>query len=83
MNENAQRLGIIRLVYLLGSEPKHFGYQNMLRALKQWDALPFRHSAIYCITPSSSWDHVIDVAINMASPFVRLRTRAVTGEWHQ
>jgi hypothetical protein len=32
---------------------------------------------------SSSWEHVIDVTINMVSPFVGLRTQAITADWHQ
>jgi hypothetical protein len=54
-----------------------------LRAVEQWDVLPFQRAAIYCIIPSCSWEHVIDVTINMVSPFVGLRTHAMTGDWHR
>ena len=81
-NENAQRMGIVRIFYLL-DDWYSFDYEVARQRVNVANAVPIRFAACYAIFHNSLWGQVVDCVIHMLTQFVRVRTRSICGEFYQ
>jgi hypothetical protein len=81
-DENVQKLGIVRVGYLLDQQKKTdiTEIDHFRRITKFFEALPFRTAALYIISKPNIWDGVINASLRLLNPATRVRTRLLSGE---
>jgi hypothetical protein len=79
-SESVQRQGIVRVGYFHQSYPRGGPDQELIRMSVQLiEAVPVRSVALYLVAGSSLWLQTIDLIVLLARPWLRVRTRIVTG----
>jgi hypothetical protein len=81
-NENLQRIGIVRIAYFHQSYPRGGPDNEFIRAATSIiEAVPIRTSAVYLASGSSLWAKSCELILLVLSPFVRVRTRVISGKY--
>jgi hypothetical protein len=80
-NEISQRLGIVRVVYFHQRYPSGGPDNELLRLMVPiMEAVPVRCVAIYAVSGSGLWSQTVDLFLLLLSPFLRVRTRTISGK---
>jgi hypothetical protein len=81
-DENVQKLGIVRVGYLLDQQKKTdiTEIDHLRRIAKFFEALPFRTAALYIVSKPNVWDGVINASLQLLNPATRVRTRLLSGK---
>jgi hypothetical protein len=79
-SESVQRLGIVRVGYFHQSYPRGGPDQDLIRmSVQMIEAVPIRSVAFYLVAGSSLWSQTMDLIVLLARPWLRVRTRIVSG----
>ena len=81
-NENSQRVGIVRIAYFHQSYPRGGPDNEFIRVVTSMiETVPIRSSALYLIAGSNLWANSVEFMLFVLSPFVRVRTRVISGKY--
>ena len=58
-----------------------FDFDVIRRMIQVTDALPIRFVAKYCVVRDSAWMAAIDLASYLVEPYLKVRTRVISGEF--
>jgi len=78
--ESVQRLGIVRVGYFHHRYPMGGPDNELIRmSLRIIDSVPIRSVAFYLFSGSSLWSQTLDLMVILCRPWLRVRTRIVSG----
>jgi hypothetical protein len=79
-SESVQRLGIVRVGYFHQRYPRGGPDQDLIRmSVQMIEAVPIRSVAFYLVAGSSVWTQTMELIVLLARPWLRVRTRIVSG----
>ena len=79
-DEETQRRGLVSVLYQVGDSPPSYDFELLRREVTFVRGLPIRIVAIHFCASTQLWMQVVDLAIHMASPFMRFRIRCHYGK---
>jgi hypothetical protein len=81
-SEQVQKLGVVRIAYLLDQYPEGGPDNELMRmGVKVQESVPLRPNALYVIANSSFWIPTVELLLVLCTPFMRVRTRTIAGEY--